>query len=72
MKKIFIPTSKAEDWKGFLAEPDKQWRTGYSAKALAYCWEEANGFPNSVKKVFSHATSMPFHGVEPLFIFPEL
>jgi len=71
MKKIFIPTSNAEDWKRFLAEPDKQWRTGYSAKALAYCWEEANGFPNSVKKVFSQAAFAPFHDMELLFIFPD-
>jgi len=25
-----------EDWKPLLAEPEKHWRTGYSAKTLAY------------------------------------
>ena len=36
MAKVFIPTSTPKYWKSLLAEPHKQWRTGYSAKALAY------------------------------------
>jgi hypothetical protein len=24
------------------------WRSGFSAKALAHCWQEADGFPESV------------------------
>jgi hypothetical protein len=35
MSKIFIPANKPEDWKSLLAEPDKHWKTGYSAKTLA-------------------------------------
>jgi hypothetical protein len=49
---FFIKASKPEDWQLQLAEPDKQWKTGYSAKALAHCWMTAGGFPRSVKKVF--------------------
>lgn len=45
MNHIYIPTSSAEDWRKFLAEPDKQWHSGYSAKELAECWENAQGFP---------------------------
>lgn len=41
MSKIYIPTDNAEDWKGFLADPKKQWRTGFSAKTLAHCWQAA-------------------------------
>lgn len=70
MSNILIPTKSAEDWKTLLAEPDKQWRTGFSAKALAYCWEEANGFPESVQSVFSKA-GVPFSDLEPLLIIPE-
>jgi hypothetical protein len=54
-----------------LAKPDKQWKTGYSAKALAYCWEEAKEFPDSVKKVFSNAPYPPFKGIVPLLVLPE-
>ena len=69
--KIFIPSKSPEDWKGLLAEPDKQWKTGYSAKALAYCWEEAGGFPKSVQKVFSQTSYPLFKGMIPLLILPE-
>ena len=34
-----------------LAEPEKHWKTGYSAKTLAHCWEDAKGvFPKSFDK----------------------
>ena len=49
---FFVKTSTPEDWKLQLAEPDKQWENGYSAKDLAYCWMKAKGFPSSVKSVF--------------------
>ena len=48
MEKFFIPAKSPIDWKQLLAEPEKHWKTGYSAKALAYCWQEAQGFPESV------------------------
>ena len=70
MSNILIPTRSAEDWKAFLAEPDKQWKTGYSARTLAYCWEETDGFPESVQSVFSEA-GYPFNKLEPLLIIPE-
>jgi len=71
MSKTFIPSKSPEDWKGLLAEPDKQWKTGYSAKALAYCWEEAGGFPKSVQKVFSKTPYSLFKGMIPLLVLPE-
>lgn len=70
MSNILIPTKSAEDWRSLLAEPDKQWRTGFSAKTLAYCWEDASGFPESVESVFSEADT-PFKVLEPLLIIPE-
>ncbi len=71
MNKIFVPTNKPEDWKPLLAEPEKHWRTGYSAKALAYSWEEADGFPESVKKAFVSSRIALFENVELLLAFPE-
>ena len=53
--RFFILTKGPEGWKRFLAKPEKQRRSGYSAKALSYFWEEADGFPESVKRVFSNA-----------------
>ncbi len=35
MSAIYIPANGPEDWRQFLAEPDRQWKDGYSAKELA-------------------------------------
>jgi hypothetical protein len=45
-------TSNPEYWRTGLADPKKQWKTGKSAKALAYCWDEAGGFPPEVATTF--------------------
>ena len=39
-KRIFIPTDGPEDWKRFLADPDRHWKHGYSAFAIAARWEQ--------------------------------
>ena len=71
MGRIFIPTTSAEDWKRLLAEPEKHWRTGFSAKALAYCWEDADGFPPEIARLFAESEFPSFQGIEPLLAFPE-
>ena len=45
MGKVYIPATNPEDWKQFLAEPEKHWKSGYSARSLAYCWHESDGIP---------------------------
>ncbi|UZP66042.1 hypothetical protein N1030_10450 [Desulfovibrio mangrovi] len=68
-KSIFVPTTGPDDWRQLLAEPDKQWKTGCSAKELAYCWEMAEGFPAEVEAVLR---SQPeFASLEILFAVPE-
>jgi len=71
MSKFFVPSNTPEDWKALLADPDKHWKTGYSAKALAYCWQEANDFPHSVKRVFKNSGIELFRNIEMLIAFPE-
>ncbi len=71
MSKFYISASNPEDWKPLLAKPDKHWRTGYSAKALAYCWQEADGFPAEVKKVFKNSCIDLFQDIQMLVAFPE-
>lgn len=61
---MFIPTGKPEDWKPLLAEPDKHWKRGYSAKAFAYSWQEANGFPECVRNVFKKSGVKLFQNKE--------
>jgi hypothetical protein len=66
---IFIRSSDAQQWAPFLAEPVKHWRTGFSARTLAYSWQEAQGFPTEVKNVLSSAVA--FHNIELLLGIPE-
>jgi hypothetical protein len=66
--KVYIPTTGPDDWQRFLADSAKQWRTGFSAKTLAYCWECANGgLPNEIASMLR-----PYGGeVELLLAIPE-
>jgi hypothetical protein len=48
VSKIYLPSTGADAWKSFLADPEKHWSTGFSAKTLAHCWEAANGLPNEI------------------------
>lgn len=71
MNKIYIPSDSPDRWKDLLAEPEKQWKVGYSARALAYCWQEADGFPKSIIATFHDSKISLFENVELLFAFPE-
>ncbi len=70
MSMIFIPANKPQDWRLLLAQR-KHWRRGYSARALAYCWQEVEGFPESVKRIFKGSGIKLFRNVELLLAFPE-
>ncbi|MFC1990183.1 DUF6946 family protein [Chloroflexota bacterium] len=71
MSKYFIPANTSEDWKQLLADPEKQWKTGYSAKSLAYSWQKREDFPNPVKRVFLDSGINLFQDIELLMAFPE-
>ena len=49
--KILIPTDGADDWQRFLADPEKQWKRGYSAMAAALSWEAASGLPSEISEL---------------------
>ena len=70
MGKIYVngeETAGPEDWK--ILHPERHWKTGYSAKALAYSWEKAGGgFPVEIKEVLSDSQ---FPEAELLIAFPE-
>ena len=70
-RKILIPSTGVDHWRQLLADPDKHWKTGYSAKALAHCWQEADGLPTSVHAVFSRQGIAPFNELEVLMALPE-
>lgn len=71
MEHYYIPTENIEDWRRFLADPDKHWKDGYSAKMLATCWLSAGGFPTEVTAAF-RASGVPlFQELQFLAGFPE-
>lgn len=51
MSRILIPSDGPDSWRRFLAQPDIQWRTGYSARTIAHAWEAASGFPPEVAAI---------------------
>lgn len=69
MANILIPASGPEDWKRLLADPDKHWKKGYSARSLAYCWHAADGIPKEILDVLGHVPSLA--NLKPVFIIPE-
>lgn len=71
MPNFYIPTSGPDDWRQLLANPDKQWRTGCSAKTLAQSWEGAQGFPQEVSTLFEGAAPDVFGGLKLLLAIPE-
>ena len=68
MAPIFIPATSAEDWKRLLAH-ESHWRSGYSARSLAHCWQAASGLPSEISSTL--ATSPLFGQVELLLAIPE-
>ena len=66
---VLVPARSPEDWQRLLAEPEKHWRRGYSAHAIAHCWQEADGFPQEIGDVLSRHPR--FEGIECLIAIPE-
>ena len=68
---FFVPTEYLESWKALLAEPERHWHDCYSAKSLAESWEEAKGFPQSVKDALSSSSLDALRNLDFLCGFPE-
>jgi hypothetical protein len=69
MSRIFVPSNGPGDWRCLLADPRTQWERQYSARTIAHCWEDREGFPDEVRKVLAQEPALA--GAEPLLIFPE-
>lgn len=69
MPRIFVPSHGPGDWRSLLADPEKHWARRYSARTLAHCWEDSDGFPVEVRNVLLQHSALA--NAEPLLIFPE-
>lgn len=71
MPRILHFTSGPHDWQSLLADPQKHWRTGFSARTLAHCWEAADGFPPEVRAVFDSSGDPLLGELAPIVAVPE-
>jgi hypothetical protein len=67
MSKILVRSNGPDSWRQFLAQPEKQWVTGYSARTLAHAWESAGGVPDEVADILGPAFGL----FELLLTIPE-
>lgn len=70
--RFYVPVKdpkSSHSWKALVGE--SKWKTGRSAKTLAYCWTEAKGFPPEVVRAFSESAASLFKDVEFLLGVPE-
>jgi hypothetical protein len=65
---IYRPTHGPASWQELLADPQKHWVTGYSARTLAHCWEDAKGLPPEIDALFGGKATLllaiPEHKVD--------
>jgi hypothetical protein len=71
MPRILTFTSSPHDWQALLADPEKHWKTGYSARTLAHSWEAANGFPSEVAMSFRLSSDNLLAKLTPILAVPE-
>lgn len=71
MPRILSFTKGPDDWKALLADPEKQWKTGFSARALAHCWESCEGFPPEVDGALAASGEPLLQSLTPLIAVPE-
>lgn len=67
-KRIFTPTKGIDDWRLLLANPERHWRDGYSAKCVAERWEQSDTLPPEIVTPFSQCG---FSSPELLMAIPE-
>jgi hypothetical protein len=69
--RILSITSGPDDWQKWLADPVKHWRSGYSARTLAYCWESSDGFPPEVSMALRQTSEPLLANLDPVLAVPE-
>ena len=68
---FYTPTDGPTAWQALLGDPIKHWKTGRSARTLAYCWESAKGFPPEISAVLNTSAYDDLHDLQFVAGFPE-
>jgi hypothetical protein len=69
MPRIYVPAKGPDQWQALLVNPDRHWKEGFSAWALACTWHAADGFPASVERVLCNRIEL--RDIEVLLVLPE-
>jgi len=70
MTNAYIPSTMGpDDWKYYLKDPKTQWKKGNSARTIAHCWEDCQGFPPEIDGIMRESETL--REVEPLLMVPE-
>ena len=73
MTRIAVPARTVAEWRALLADPERQWRAGRSAHALAHAWQRVAdapaGLPPEVRAVFADDPALA--NAEALLVIPE-
>jgi hypothetical protein len=70
--RIYRPMTKPDDWQSLLAQPELQWKTGFSGRTLAHCWHDERcdrGLPPELREAFDRVERL--RGLEVLVALPE-
>jgi hypothetical protein len=59
VSKFYLPSKGAADWQAHLARPERQWQTGFSARTLAHCWEDAGELPAEIATMLQQIGTNP-------------
>ena len=71
MKRIYVPTTGPLSWRPLLAQPDRQWKAGFSAMSVAQSWEAAAGkLPTEIGGLLERSPGPVFDGLELLIAIP--
>ena len=71
MGRCYIVSDGPGAWQQFLTEPDKHWKTGNSAKALAHAWEADDQLPGEVASLIRTVARYEDEALELLLALPE-
>jgi hypothetical protein len=72
MRRIFVPTESARDWKRLLAKPDRHWKPGFSAMTVAAAWEDsAPRLPKEIEAALDATRLQELARLELLLAIPE-
>jgi len=64
MTQIFAASTGPETWRTRLADPEKHWRDGYSAKLTAESWETSKGLPTEIAQLLGSNAALQLALIE--------